>query len=339
MSDWASVVAEAQTALHNAKTAVDLDQWKSLYLGKKGPLSALLRGLKDMEPEERKRVGSEANLVKQQLTEAFEARRQDLESAKVQSQLASEWLDLTAPIAEKEIGHPHPLSVFRREIEDVFVSMGFQVLEGPLVEDDWHNFEALNIPPSHPARDMQDTFFTTQGHVLRTHTSSVQIRTMEKIQPPFRGIAPGRVFRCEDLDASHEHTFHQVEGLLIDRDISVANMLYFLKTLLGRIFERNVEVRLRHSYFPFVEPGFELDIRCEACKGKGCPVCKKVGWVELLGCGLVHPKVLESCGIDASIWGGFAFGMGLERMVMNRYDIKDIRHFESGDLRVIRQFG
>jgi phenylalanyl-tRNA synthetase alpha chain len=215
--------------------------------------------------------------------------------------------------------------------------MGFQVLSGPLVEDDWHNFEALNIPPEHPARDMQDTFFMENGALLRTHTSSVQIRTMEKIQPPFRGIAPGRVFRCEEIDACHDNTFYQVEGILIDKDISVANMVYFMKTMLKEVFGRDVEVRLRHGYFPFVEPGFELDLRCLVCEGQGCPVCKHVGWSELMGCGLVHPKVLEACKIDPEQWGGFAFGMGLNRLVMNHYDIDNIRHFLSGDLRFVQQ--
>jgi len=336
MTDINSLEREALKALEAINELPQLDLWKSQQLGKKSALMGILKGLKDATPEERKELGKSSNMAKGRLEKAWSNRRRELEEAKVNEKLDSEWIDVTLP-SDTDCGALHPLTRYSRKIEDLFIGMGFEVLEGPLVEDDWHNFEALNIPPEHPARDMQDTFFMENGALLRTHTSSVQIRTMEKIQPPFRGIAPGRVFRCEDVDASHDNTFYQVEGIMIDRDISVANMVYFLRTMLKEVFGREVEVRLRHGYFPFVEPGFELDLRCLICEGEGCAVCKKVGWSELMGCGMVHPRVLKSCGIDPDEWGGFAFGMGLNRLVMNHHDIDNIRHFLSSDLRFVEQ--
>jgi phenylalanyl-tRNA synthetase alpha chain len=329
--------AKALEGLAQLNDLADLDQWKSLHLGKKSPLMAVLKDLKNASPEERKTMGMLANRAKKSLSKAWEERRDLLAEKKIKQQLDEEWVDVTLPIGERSSGHLHPLTRYARKVEDLFVRMGFEVLDGPLVEDDWHNFGALNIPKDHPARDMQDTYFMENGTLLRTHTSSVQIRTMEKIEPPFRGIAPGRVFRCEDIDASHDNTFYQIEGILIDRDINASNMVYFLKTMLKEIFGREVEVRLRHGYFPFVEPGFELDLRCLICSGEGCSVCKHVGWSELMGCGMVHPRVLEACGIDSNEWGGFAFGMGLNRLVMGHYDINNIRHFNSGDLRFVQQ--
>jgi phenylalanyl-tRNA synthetase alpha chain len=216
--------------------------------------------------------------------------------------------------------------------------MGFEVLDGPQVETDYFNFEALNIPKDHPARDMQDTFYLEDGNLLRTHTSSIQVRGMQKLRPPFKIIGPGKVFRCERIDASHEVSFHQLEGMMVDRDIKVAHLIYFMRVLVSGIFGREVEVRLRPGYFPFVEPGFELDMRCLLCSGKGCSVCKQVGWLELLGCGMVHPNVLRCGGIDPDEYSGFAFGLGIDRLVMMRYGIEDIRHLHAADLRFIRQF-
>jgi phenylalanyl-tRNA synthetase alpha chain len=223
-------------------------------------------------------------------------------------------------------------------LEDLFTSLGFAVLDGPEVETEYYNFDALNIPADHPARDMQDTFWLADGNLLRTHTSPVQVRGMERLGPPLRMIAPGRVFRNEEVDASHEHTFYQVEGMMVDRNVSVAHMIYFMKTLLSAIFRREVTVRLRPGFFPFVEPGFELDIQCLICGGPGCPVCKQSGWVELMPCGLVHPNVLRMGKIDPDQWGGFAFGLGLTRLAMMRYAIDDIRLFQGGDLRFLQQF-
>jgi phenylalanyl-tRNA synthetase alpha chain len=233
----------------------------------------------------------------------------------------------------------HPVTIVQREIEDIFLSMGFEVLDGPHIEDDWHNFEALNIPATHPARDMQDTFwFQDKKHLLRTHTSTIQVRGMKTRKPPFRFVGPGKVFRCERTDASHEMCFHQLEGMMVGEDVSVGNLIYFMKTLLSEIFKKDVEVRLRPGFFPFVEPGFELDIKCLICGGKGCSVCKHVGWVELLPCGMVHPNVLKAGGIDPDKYNGFAFGLGLDRLVMMRYGIDDIRLIHGADLRFNSQF-
>jgi phenylalanyl-tRNA synthetase alpha chain len=235
-------------------------------------------------------------------------------------------------------GALHPVTQIQRFLEELFVSMGFAVLSGPEVETEWHNFDALNIPADHPARDAQDTFWLEGGFVLRTHTSPVQLRGMERLGPPLRMVAPGRVFRNEEVDASHEHTFYQIEGMMVDRDVSIAHMLFFMRRMLREIFERDVTVRLRPGYFPFVEPGFELDIQCLLCGGTGCAVCKQSGWVEQLGCGLVHPNVLRSGGIDPDEWNGFAFGLGLTRLVMMHYGIDDIRLLQGGDLRFLDQF-
>jgi phenylalanyl-tRNA synthetase alpha chain len=232
----------------------------------------------------------------------------------------------------------HPVTQLQREIEDLFVSMGFAVLSGPEVETEFHNFDALNIPGDHPARDMQDTFWVENGFLLRTHTSPVQVRGMKRLGPPLRLIAPGRVFRNEEVDASHEHTFYQIEGMMVDREISVCHLIYFMKTMLTGLFHREVTVRLRPGYFPFVEPGFELEMQCLLCGGSGCAVCKYGGWVEQLGCGLVHPNVLRMSGIDPEEWMGWAFGLGLTRLVMMRYGIDDIRLLQGGDVRFLRQF-
>jgi len=291
-----------------------------------------------LAPEERARVGKLLNAAKQALEEAFERRKQEFDAAALDKRLDAEWLDLTMPAPGPRAGSLHPITQIQMEIEDLFVSLGFMVLDGPEVETEHHNFDALNIPPDHPARDSQDTFWLTGGNLLRTHTSPVQVRGMERFPPPLRMIAPGRAFRNESVDASHEHTFYQLEGMMIDRDVSVAHLLYFMKTLLKEIFRREVTVRLRPGFFPFVEPGFELDIQCVICGGSGCPVCKQSGWVELLPCGLVNPNVLRISGIDTEKWNGFAFGLGLTRLVMMRYGIDDIRLLQGGDLRFLQQF-
>ena len=255
-----------------------------------------------------------------------------------EERLRREWVDITLGLGREPAGSLHPVSRIQYEIEDVFTSMGFEVLDGPHVETDYFNFEALNIPAHHPARDMQDTFYLEDGNLLRTHTSAIQVRGMQRLKPPFKIIGPGKVFRCERIDASHEATFHQIEGMMVDRDIQVGHLIYFMKELLGRIFGREVEVRLRPGYFPFVEPGFELDIRCLICGGTGCPVCKQVGWVELVPSGMVHPNVLRMGGIDPAKYSGFAFGLGLDRLVMMKYGIDDIRLLHGADLRFLRQF-
>jgi phenylalanyl-tRNA synthetase alpha chain len=332
------LVDSALARIQSAATAEELEAVRVDVLGRKGLLTQLSKDMGKLPPEERASRGKFINAAKQALEEAWEHRRSEFDRAAMAKRLDAEWLDLTVPATGVKPGSLHPITQIQWEIEDLFRSLGFTVLDGPEVETEYHNFDALNIPPDHPARDMQDTFWLTDGNLLRTHTSPVQVRGMERLGPPLRMIAPGRVFRNEEVDASHEHTFYQVEGMMVDRNVSVANMIYFMKTLLSAIFHREVTVRLRPGYFPFVEPGFELDIQCLICGGPGCPVCKQSGWVELMPCGLVHPNVLRMSGIDPDQWGGFAFGLGLTRLAMMRYGIDDIRLFESGDLRFLRQF-
>jgi phenylalanyl-tRNA synthetase alpha chain len=322
----------------NAPSAEALEAVRVDAVGRKGALAEISKGMGKLSPEERKRIGQVLNAAKQQLEAALDARKQEFDEAALRARLDAEWVDLTLPAPGPRRGHLHPITRIQRELEDLFVSLGFTVLDGPEVETEYYNFDALNIPPDHPARDMQDTFWLDGGNLLRTHTSPVQVRGMERLGPPLRMIAPGRVFRNESVDASHEHTFYQLEGMMIDRNVSVAHLIYFMKTLLAAIFQRDVTVRLRPGYFPFVEPGFELDIQCLICGGPGCPVCKHSGWVELLPCGLVNPHVLRTSGIDPDQWGGFAFGLGLTRLVMMRYGIDDIRHLQGGDLRFLEQF-
>jgi phenylalanyl-tRNA synthetase alpha chain len=307
-------------------------------LGRKAPLAQAGKEMGKLASEDRARIGKLLNSARQNIEQSLEARKQAFAEIALKARLDAEWLDLTLPAPGPRRGHLHPITRIQRELEELFGSLGFAVLDGPEVEDEYHNFDALNIPPDHPARDMQDTFWLEGGNLLRTHTSPVQVRGMERLGPPLRMIAPGRVFRNESVDASHEHTFYQLEGMMIDRDVSVAHLLYFMKTLLTAIFHRDVTVRLRPGYFPFVEPGFELDIQCLICGGPGCPVCKQSGWVELLPCGLVNPNVLRMSGIDPEVWGGFAFGLGLTRLAMMRYGIDDIRHLQGGDLRFLEQF-
>jgi phenylalanyl-tRNA synthetase alpha chain len=295
-------------------------------LGRRGALQEILRGIGSLAPAERGSVGREANAAKVAVEAAAARRLEALRAAREASLADREWVDGTLPGPRRGGGTIHPVTQMCREVEDVFLGMGFSLADGPWVEDDTHNFEALHIPKDHPARDLHDTFWLTDGHLLRTHTSPVQVRLLRRGRLPIRSVAIGRVFRNEEVDATHEHTFHQVEGLLVDRDVSVAHMVYVLKAFLRQIFGDDVEVRLRPSYFPFVEPGFECDMRF---RGR---------WLELLGCGLVHPRVLEAGGVDAALYSGFAFGLGIDRLVMLRHGIEDIRHLVSGDLDFLRQF-
>ena len=330
--------ADALGRIEDARSMDALEAVRVDVLGRKGSLGQFSKEFGKLAPGERAAAGKALNAAKEKLESAFEARKQAFDSEALNARLESEWIDLTLPAPGPRPGSLHPVTQVQRELEDLFTSLGFAVLDGPEVETEYHNFDALNIPASHPARDMQDTFWLADGNLLRTHTSPVQVRGMERLGPPLRMIAPGRVFRSEEVDASHEHTFYQVEGMMVDRNVSVANMLYFMKTLLSATFRREVNIRLRPGYFPFVEPGFELDIQCLICGGSGCAVCKQSGWVELMPCGLVHPNVLRMSGIDPDEWGGFAFGLGLTRLAMMRYAIDDIRLMQSGDLRFLRQF-
>jgi len=329
---------DALAAIHSAADQAALESLRVEYLGKKGTVKSFYALMGKLAPEEKAQAGQIINSARQSIEKALQERKEALKANQFTDLGKKEWIDVTAPGKYQGHGRIHPITQIQYEIEDIFRSMGFMVFDGPQLEDDYHNFEALNIPADHPARDMQDTFWLKNGRLLRTHTSSVQIRAMEKFEPPLRGISPGRVYRYEATDASHDNTFYQVEGLMIDKDISVANLIYVMKVLLREIFKRDVQVRLRPGYFPFVEPGFELDISCLICDSKGCSVCKHEGWVELLPCGAVHPNVLKACNIDPDEYTGFAFGMGLNRLVMMRYGIDDIRHFQSGNLEFLEQF-
>lgn len=325
LDDLRRLGAEGLERIAAAATPAELKALEGSLLGPAGPLSAQLKALPTLPPERRGPVGREANDLKRRLKEAVEARAQALERAREQDLAASEWVDLTLPGTRRPGGTLHPVLQVCRELEDLFLGLSFEPLDGPWIEDDHHNFGALNIPPDHPARDMQDTFWLSDGRLLRTHTSPVQLRALESRRPPLRAVSIGRIFRHEELDATHENTFHQVEGLLVDRDVSVAHLVWTLRTVLTGLFGREVEVRLRPAYFPFVEPGFEMDMRF---RGR---------WMEILGCGLVHPRVLEAGGVDPGTWSGFAFGMGVDRVALLRHGIEDIRHLMSGDLRFLRQ--
>jgi phenylalanyl-tRNA synthetase alpha chain len=338
-----TLLSDFRNELQSISKIAELLNLKAKYIGKQGPLSEVMKNLKDATPEEKRALGSKANELKGTIEAEVAQKMQQLELEEINRSLEKDKLDFSLTDSMLEQGLQasgfHPVTIIQQEIEDIFISMGFEVLDGPHIEDDYHNFEALNIPDTHPARDMQDTFwFADKKHLLRTHTSPIQVRGMKTRKPPFRFVAPGKVFRCERTDASHEMVFHQLEGMMVGEDVSVGNLIYFMKTLLTEIFKREVEVRLRPGFFPFVEPGFELDIKCLICGGKGCSVCKQVGWVELLPCGMVHPNVLKAGGIDPDKHSGFAFGLGLDRLVMMRYGIDDIRHLHSGDLRFNLQF-
>ena len=319
--------------LQEIKDSGKLEELKNKYLGRKGELNHILKGLKDLAAEEKPRLGKLANEVKEELAVLFD------KSEKVwTSKGQAEDLDPSLPGIKNEVGTLHPSTLVQYEIESAFAQMGFAVYDGPQLESDYYNFTALNIPDDHPARDTQDTFWLEGNNLLRTHTSNLQVRMLQKYGAPFRGIFPGRVFRYESTDASHDHTFFQLEGLMVDKDIIIGNLIATMKALLSAVFKREVDVRLRPGFFPFVEPAFEMDIKCLVCEGKGCSVCKQSGWVELMPCGMVHPKVLEAGNIDTKIYSGFAFGLGLTRMAMMKYRIDDIRLLESGDLRFLKQF-
>lgn len=339
MTDADTLLAQA---LERARAAPDEEALRAIdreFLQKGGVVASLLASIPTLPGDQRKAAGQRANRIKQELEAALAARKLALDDLALASERSGAGFDPTLPGKPLERGGLHPITQVTRELEDLFTSMGYMVLDGPEVELDGYNFEALNIPRDHPARDMQDTFFCDpEGKlVMRTHTSPVQVRAMERLKPPFRAIVPGKVFRNETTDASHEHTFHQMEGLVVGKDVSVGHLIGAMKTLLRGIFGREIEIRLRPGYFPFVEPGFELDARCPFCKD-GCSVCKRSTWIELLPCGMVHPNVLKAGGIDPEQWTGFAFGLGLSRLVMLRYGIDDVRMLLSGDLRFLEQF-
>lgn len=320
--------------IEDIKDSDVLYEMKTRYLGRKGKLTTILKEVKNLAEEEKPKIGKLANNVKVELTDIFSRVEKNIKKA--QDNFVS--FDTTTPGEAKQVGSLHPSTIVQTEIEDAFAQMGFTVFDGPQLESDYYNFTALNIPSDHPARDTQDTFWVEGGNLLRTHTSNLQVRMLEKYGAPFRGIFPGRVFRYEATDASHDHTFYQLEGLMVDRDINIGHLIATMKSLLSAVFATDVSVRLRPGFFPFVEPGFELDIQCLVCGGEGCSVCKQSGWVELMPCGLVHPEVIKAGGLNPNEYSGFAFGLGLTRMVMMKYRIDDIRLLQSGDLRFLKQF-
>lgn len=328
--------------LQNANNQQDVLNLKAQFLGKKGSLSEILKSLKDATAQERKEIGPKSNQVKSQIEQDCALKLTDFELQEINQKLEKNKIDFSLRDSLIDNGLQaaglHPVTQIQQEIEEIFSSMGFEILDGPHIEDDWHNFEALNIPETHPARDMQDTFwFADKKHLLRTHTSTIQVRGMKERKPPFKFVGPGKVFRCERTDATHEMVFHQLEGMMVGENITVGNLIYFMKTLLREIFKKDMEIRLRPGFFPFVEPGFELDIRWKKPDPKD-PSAKHSGWLELLPCGMVHPNVLRAGGIDPDKYNGFAFGLGLDRLVMVKYGIEDIRHLHSGDLRFNSQF-
>ena len=330
--------AEATAAIESAIDSAALEKLRVEWLGKKGRVTDLLKSLGQLDAAERPKVGAEINAVKQLLNEQISERKEALQQAAIASQLAAEALDVTLPGRREDLGALHPITRTIERMAGYFAALGFEVVEGPEIEDDYHNFEALNIPAHHPARAMHDTFYIDDTHVLRTHTSGVQVRTMETREPPLRVICPGRVYRC-DSDLTHSPMFHQVEGLLIDENVSFGQLKGIIQDFLHAFFEQDaLAVRFRPSYFPFTEPSAEVDIQCVKCAGEGCRICSGTGWLEVMGCGMVHPRVLEMSGVDTERYQGFAFGMGVERVAMLRYGIGDLRLNFENDLRFLAQF-
>ncbi len=316
----------------------DLEQIKIKYLGKKGELTAVLRGMGALSAEERPLVGQLANEVRTEIEQALSEKTEQRKTAALEAQLKAEKLDVTMPGSPTPVGHLHPLTQVQRELEDIFIGMGFSIAEGPEVELDYYNFQALNIPENHPARDTQDTFYIAENVLLRSQTSPVQVRTMEHQKPPIRVISPGRVYRSDALDATHSPLFHQLEGLVVDKGITMGDLKGTLEIFAKKMFGESTKIRFRPHHFPFTEPSAEVDVSCYVCGGKGCRLCKGEGWIEILGAGMVHPFVLSNCGIDPEEYSGFAFGLGVERIAMKKYGIDDIRLFYENDERFLEQF-
>jgi phenylalanyl-tRNA synthetase alpha chain len=332
-----ALVGQALADAAASRDIAALEEVRVRLLGKKGLLTEQLKGLGKLPAAERPAAGQKINEAKAAIHEALEARRASLEQEALRAELAAGTIDVTLPGRGQEPGSLHPVTRTRLRIERIFMQAGFQVATGPEVEDDFHNFEALNIPPNHPARAMHDTFYFPDGRLLRTHTSPVQIRAMRAQKPPLALIAPGRVYRC-DSDMTHTPMFHQVEGIVVGENVSFANLKAMLHTFVEHFFEQPLGMRLRPSYFPFTEPSAEVDIECVFCHGAGCRVCKHTGWLEILGCGMIHPNVLAAAGIDDERWQGYAFGMGIERLTMLRYGVDDLRLFFENDLQFLKQF-
>ncbi|KRL98024.1 phenylalanine--tRNA ligase subunit alpha [Liquorilactobacillus satsumensis] len=332
---------DALAEITNVDDLKKINDIRVKLLGKKGPITEVLRGMRDVPADQRPRIGSFANTVRDELTRALAARKEKLEIIKTAKKLEKEKIDVTLPGVAVKVGQPHIIEQVIAQIEKLFLGMGYQIVDGPEIEEDHYNFEMMNLPKDHPARDMQDTFYITDQILMRTQTSPVQARTMEKhdfTKGPLKMISPGKVYRRDTDDATHSHQFHQVEGLVIDKHVTMADLKGTLQTLARTIFGEKREIRLRPSYFPFTEPSVEVDVSCFKCDGQGCAVCKQTGWIEVLGAGMVHPNVLKMAGIDADVYGGFAFGLGPDRFAMLKYGVDDIREFYLNDVRFLQQF-
>ena len=331
---------EALQQVEQSTNLKELNDIRVAYLGKKGPITEVLRGMGKLSAEERPKMGALVNEVREEIASKIELKQQQLEEAAINEKLAGETIDVTLPGRPVKVGNHHPLTRVIEEVEDLFIGMGYTIAEGPEVETDYYNFEALNLPKGHPARDMQDSFYITDDILLRTHTSPMQARTMEKKQGkgPVKIICPGKVYRRDNDDATHSHQFMQIEGLVVDENIRMSDLKGTLDIFAKKMFGEDREIRLRPSFFPFTEPSVEVDISCKICGGKGCNICKGTGWIEVLGAGMVHPNVLEMAGYDSEKYTGFAFGIGAERIAMLKYGVDDIRHYYTNDIRFLKQF-
>ena len=329
---------KALASIESSEGLNGLNDVRVAFLGKKGELTAVLKGMKDVSPEERPLVGQMVNETRAAIEQKLEETKKKMEALELEHKLKKEVIDVTLPAKKNRVGHGHPNTIALEEVERIFVGMGYEVVEGPEVEYDYYNFEALNIPANHPAKDEQDTFYINDKIVLRTQTSPVQVRVMEQGKLPIRMIAPGRVFRADEVDATHSPSFHQIEGLVIDKGVTFADLKGTLQEFAKELFGPETKVKFRPHHFPFTEPSAEVDVSCFKCGGKGCRMCKGSGWIEILGCGMVHPKVLSDCGIDPEVYSGFAFGIGLERITLLKYEIDDMRLLYENDARFLKQF-
>ena len=330
--------AAAQTAIENAKSVQKIEELRVKYLGKKGEITAILKQMGSLSAEERPIIGQLANEVRASIEAAIANQGEKMKKAALEEKLKKETLDITMPSKTTKQGGLHPINIVLNDLIDIFQSMGFDVVDGPEVETDYYNFEALNVPADHPARDMQDTFFLNPSMLLRSQTSAAQIRTMEQRKPPIKMVCPGRVFRADEVDATHSPVFHQMEGLVVDKGITMCDLKGVLEQFAREIYGPETKVKFRPSFFPFTEPSVEVDVSCSECGGKGCRVCKGSGWIEILGAGMVHPNVLRRCGIDPDVYSGFAFGIGIDRLAITRYKISDIRLLFENDVRFLEQF-
>ena len=334
-----AILKEFNKEIADIKSFDDLEKLRVDYLSKKGKITLLMPLLREVPNDQKREVGQLVNSVKNTIEESLKNTKELLEQKEIEKNISStEKIDITLPI-NNNIGSLHPRTIIQKEIEDIFVGMGFSVEDGKEIETEYNNFDAVNVPKNHPARDMQDTFWLDNGELLKTHTSASQNRILKKYNGPLKAIFPGRCFRNEALDHSHENTFFQIEGMVVDKDVSVANLIFFMKNMLSLVFKKDIEVRLRPGFFPFTEPSFELDIKCPFCNGKGCSTCKNGGWIELCPCGMIHPNVLRNGGLDPEKYSGFAFGLGYDRLVMMRANLNDIRLLNSGNLKLLKQFG